>query len=161
MSLFGQPGLTRLQVLAMAHNLSIGTICKKIWWWKTWQKRAKNCLKEHKKCYNLHTSRELVSPVCLSPSCLKTDWCLQGTASNSDEQFSCRQFQINLRAIFPETRCGRSGLWYTSLEPLSRNSWMAKEDFFITTNFQTVVRGAQGPEFPKNVHFYHGQVSAV
>ena len=42
---------------------------------------------------------------------------------------------------FPETRCGCSGLWF---EPLSRNSWMDELDFFITTIFQTVVRGAQG-----------------
>ena len=63
-------------------------------------KRANNCVRMQKKCYNLHTSRELVYPVCLSPSCLQANWCLQGTPSNSDEHSSCRQLQINSRAIF-------------------------------------------------------------
>ena len=36
-------------------------------------KRANNCVRMQEKSYNLHASRELVSPVCLSPSCLQAN----------------------------------------------------------------------------------------
>ena len=49
------------------------------------------------------------------------------------------QFENSVK--FPETCCGRSGLWYTSFKPLSRNSWIAEVNFSITTHLQTVVRG--------------------
>ena len=142
-------GTRRQVLLAMARNLSIGTRCIED---SEGEKSAKKCSKlsknAQKKCYNLHTSRELVSPVCLSPSCLQADWCLQGTPSNSDEHLLCRQLQINLRAIFT--------YWisWNSLWPLrimiyfiwaTFQKFLESEvDFFITTNFQTVVRGAQG-----------------
>ena len=134
----------------MARNLSIGTRCIKD---SEGEKKGKkggggNCLKMHKKCYNLHTSKELVFPVCLSASCLQADWCLQGTSPNSYEHLSCRQLQINSRAIFS---CWISWnlLWPLRImvyfiEPLSRNSWRAKRDFLLTTKFKTVVRGARG-----------------
>ena len=126
---------TRLQVpLAMAHNLSICTRCKKrLWRWKKCQKRAKNCLKVHTKGYNLHISRRLVSPVCLSPSRLQADWCLQGTLSNFDEHSSCRQLQINLRAIFS----GR--ISWNSLWPLRIMI------YFIRATFQKFLDGRSGP----------------
>ena len=51
----------------------------------------------HKKYYNLHTSRELVSPICLSPSCLQADWYLQETPSNltTSNQFESHIFWSN------------------------------------------------------------------
>ena len=64
---------------------------KKLWMWKNAIKGLKTVWKCTKKCYNLPTSRQLVSTVCLSPSCLQADWCLQGTALNSDKHSSCRQ----------------------------------------------------------------------
>ena len=39
--------------------------------------RAINCQKIHKRCYNLHTPRELVSPLCLSQSCIEAECVLQ------------------------------------------------------------------------------------
>ena len=70
---------------------------KRHWRWKKCPKRAKMCLKMHKKCYYLHKSRELVSPVCLSYSCLQADCCLQWRRSNSDKPLSCQQLEIKPR----------------------------------------------------------------
>ena len=122
--------ITRPQVLlAMVRNLSIGTRCIKD---SEGEKRAKNSLKMHKKCYNLHTSRELVSPICLSPSCLQADWCLQWTPSNSEKHLSCQKLQINLSAIFS------SQLSWNSLWPLRIMI------YFIWATFQKFLDGRSG-----------------
>ena len=39
---------------------------------------------------------------------------------------------------------GQSRWYYSWYELLSQNSWEGEVHFFITTNFQTIVRGAQG-----------------
>ena len=66
----------------------------------------------------------------------------------SAKSLSYRPLQINLRDLFSgqisKKFCGHSGLYKPSFELLSRNSWEAELHFFITTNLQTVVRGAQG-----------------
>ena len=57
----------------------------------------------------------------------------------------------NLKSIrglyFPveshKTFCGHSGLYKPSFELHSRNFWRSEVHFFITTNFQTIVSGAQ------------------
>ena len=62
----------------------------------------------HKKCYNLHTSRELVSPVCLSPSCLQADWASARNAvkfwltfvmSTTSNQFESQIFRSNFLTL--------------------------------------------------------------
>ena len=58
----------------------------------------------------------------------------------------------NLKSIwgiyFPveshKTFCGHSGLYKPTFQLLSRNPWEAELHLFITTNLQTIARGAQG-----------------
>ena len=88
----------------------------------------------------MHTSRELVSLVCLSPSCLQAYWCLQETPFNSDEHSSCQQLQSNLRAIFS------GGISWNLLWPLRIMI------YFIRAPFQKFLDGWSGL-------FHHHEVS--
>ena len=133
---------TELQVvLAMARNLSIGTESK------IDPKGGKKCIKVPKNVSN------------------RIDFCSTIRTRRESQRLpyagffwmASLRFLPNLRHVdnfksirelyFPveshETFYGHSGLYNPSFKPLSRNSWMAEVDFFITTTFQTVVRGAQ------------------
>ena len=105
--------------------------------WGKWPKSAKNCWFWF---YYPHTSRESVSPVCgifwiaslrFLPNLCHIDHC---------KSIWGIYFLVKSQKKF----CGHSGLYKPSFELLSRNSWEAELHFFITTNLQTVVRGAQG-----------------
>ena len=114
---------------------------KKLWRWKKCQQRDKTVWKCTKKCYNLHTPRELVSVPILPSSRLmfaRNAVKFWGTfvMLTTSNQFRSHIFRSTFLKLVVAAQ--------DSFKPLSRNSWMVEVEFFITTNFQPVIRGAQG-----------------